>query len=201
METQTGHSLKLLGWRWLLGQIGYFSTQWVLSSFSRVRLFATPWIVVWQALLSTGILWATILGWVTMPSSRESSRPRDRSWVSYVSCIGRWVLYHWHQLWSPCSVDFLQFWFKCFEDKPGFFSCLILYLMVFLNRIPISLSFAAGSPRESGDFMSQTHFCAVWSAGTLLLQVELPAPLLQAMFEISFNLHSFFFFFFLNVLS
>ena len=41
-----------------------------------------------------GILWARILEWVTMPSSRGSSSPRDRTCVSYVSCIGRQVLYH-----------------------------------------------------------------------------------------------------------
>ena len=39
-----------------------------------------------------GILQARILEWVVMPSSRGSSPPRDRAHVSYVSCIGRWVL-------------------------------------------------------------------------------------------------------------
>ena len=29
-----------------------------------------------------------------MPSSRKSSRPRNRTHVSYISCIGRRVLYH-----------------------------------------------------------------------------------------------------------
>ena len=37
---------------------------------------------------------ARILEWVAMPSSRGSSRPRDQTHVSYVSCIGRQVLYH-----------------------------------------------------------------------------------------------------------
>ena len=36
-----------------------------------------------------GILQARILEWVAMPSSRGSSWPRDRTRVSYVSCIGR----------------------------------------------------------------------------------------------------------------
>ena len=35
-----------------------------------------------------GILQARILGWV------GSSRPRDGTGVSHVSCIDRWVLYH-----------------------------------------------------------------------------------------------------------
>ena len=43
-----------------------------------------------------GILQARMLEWVTMPSSRGSSQPRDWTWTcgSYVACIGRWVLYH-----------------------------------------------------------------------------------------------------------
>ena len=36
-----------------------------------------------------GILQARILEWIAMPSSRRSSRPRVRTRVSFVSCIGR----------------------------------------------------------------------------------------------------------------
>ena len=38
-----------------------------------------------------GIFQARILEWVVISFSRESSRPRDWTWVS---CIGRWILYH-----------------------------------------------------------------------------------------------------------
>ena len=41
-----------------------------------------------------GFLQARVLEWVAMPSFRESSRSRDWTPISYVSCIGRWVLYH-----------------------------------------------------------------------------------------------------------
>ena len=41
-----------------------------------------------------GLLQARILEWVPVPSSRGSSPPRSRTYVSYVSWIGRWVLYH-----------------------------------------------------------------------------------------------------------
>ena len=41
-----------------------------------------------------GILQARILEWIAMPSSRGSSQPRDQTHISYVSCIGRRVLYH-----------------------------------------------------------------------------------------------------------
>ena len=40
------------------------------------------------------ILQARILEWVAMPSSKGSSQPRDRTHVSYISCICGWVLYH-----------------------------------------------------------------------------------------------------------
>ena len=41
-----------------------------------------------------GILQERILEWVAMPSSRGSSRPRDQTCISYISCIGRQFLYH-----------------------------------------------------------------------------------------------------------
>ena len=50
-----------------------------------------------------GILQVRILEWVAIPSSRESSQPRARTHSSYVSCIGRWVFYHWHHLEAQVS--------------------------------------------------------------------------------------------------
>ena len=41
-----------------------------------------------------GILQARRVEWVAMPSSGGSSRPRDRTRISYMSCIGRQVLDH-----------------------------------------------------------------------------------------------------------
>ena len=41
-----------------------------------------------------GILQARILERAAMPSSSRSSWLRDWTWVSYVSCIDKWVLYH-----------------------------------------------------------------------------------------------------------
>ena len=66
----------------------------VLSPFSCVRVFVTPWTIAHKAPLSMGILQARTLESVAMPSSRGSLWPRDRTRVSYVSCTGRWVLYH-----------------------------------------------------------------------------------------------------------
>ena len=39
-----------------------------------------------------GIFQARILEWVAISFFRGSSWPRDQT---YVSCIGRWILYHW----------------------------------------------------------------------------------------------------------
>ena len=41
-----------------------------------------------------GIFQARILEWVAIPFSRGSSWPRNQTWVSWVSCIGMWILYH-----------------------------------------------------------------------------------------------------------
>ena len=41
-----------------------------------------------------GIFQAEILEWVAISFSRVSSRPRDRTCVSCISCIGRRILYH-----------------------------------------------------------------------------------------------------------
>ena len=48
-----------------------------------------------------GILQARTLEWVAMPFSRGSSQTRDQTHVSWVSCIGRWILYHQCHLGSP----------------------------------------------------------------------------------------------------
>ena len=54
------------------------------QSLSCVRLFVTPWTVARQAPLSMGFFQARILKCVAMPTFRESSQPRDQTWVSFV---------------------------------------------------------------------------------------------------------------------
>ena len=54
-----------------------------------------------------GIVQARLLERVALPSSRGSSPSRDRIHVSYVSYIGRWVLYHSYHLGSPFLWWFL----------------------------------------------------------------------------------------------
>ena len=51
----------------------------VLSRFSHVRLFVTPWTVACQTPLSMGILQARILEWIAICFSKGSSQPGD--WI------------------------------------------------------------------------------------------------------------------------
>ena len=54
-----------------------------------------------------GIFQASILEWVAISSFRGSSPPRDRTHVSYISCIGRRVLYRQCHLRSPDSLIYI----------------------------------------------------------------------------------------------
>ena len=67
---------------------------YMVNHFIRVHLFASLWTVAHQAPLSMGILQAKILQWVAIPFSGGIFLIRDRTCVSYVSCIGRHIVYH-----------------------------------------------------------------------------------------------------------
>ena len=47
------------------------------------------------------VLQARVLVWVSMPFSRGSSWLRNPSHISQVSCIGRWIPYHYGHLGKP----------------------------------------------------------------------------------------------------
>ena len=76
----------------------------MLIHFSCVWLSVTPWTVASQTPLSMGILQARILEWVAMPSSKQSSWPRDWTCIPYISCIGRQVLYQYCHLGRTTSL-------------------------------------------------------------------------------------------------
>ena len=77
----------------------YMQSVCMLSPFSRVQLFVTPWTVACQSPLSMGILQARILEWISMPSSRGSSWPGDQTCIS--------CLLHWQvaSLWLEPSMQ------------------------------------------------------------------------------------------------
>ena len=61
---------------------------------SQVWLLVTPWTAL-PGFSVHGISQARMLDWVSTSSSRASSWPRNQTCVSYVSCTGWWILYHW----------------------------------------------------------------------------------------------------------
>ena len=67
----------------------------LLSRFSHVQLFATPWNVAQQVPLSMGFSRQEYWSGVAMPSSRASSWPRDWTYISCNSCIADGVFYGW----------------------------------------------------------------------------------------------------------
>ena len=83
-----------LSWSVLLS----FGHLCVLSRFSCVWLFTTLWTVAHQASLSVGFFRQE--NWIDALLSKACPPPGDLPWhrgqthVSYVSCIGRWILYH-----------------------------------------------------------------------------------------------------------
>ena len=85
-------------------------SKWIcmLYHFSCVQLFCDPMDCSRPDSSVHGILKARILEWVAMHSSKGSSRSKDGTHVSYVSCIGRRALYHQHHLGSPKNVYSFQ---------------------------------------------------------------------------------------------
>ena len=77
---------------------------------------ATPWTVGSSV---HGIYQARILEWVAISFSRGSSWPRDQTFISWVSCIGRWILYHC----GTCATRYIVLKL----DQTGFKFCFCLY--------------------------------------------------------------------------
>ena len=53
-----------------------------------------PWTVGHQAPLSMGFSRQEYRSWLPFPSPGDLLRPRPRDRISYVSCVGRQILYH-----------------------------------------------------------------------------------------------------------
>ena len=65
----------------------YVPSKVKVKSLSRVRLFATPWIVDYWAPCIHRIFQAKVLEWVAISFSGGSSQPKDRTCVSHI--VGR----------------------------------------------------------------------------------------------------------------
>ena len=66
----------------------------VLSHFSRVKLFETLWTIACQGSSVHGDSPGKNTGVGCHALLQESFQLRDRTLIPFVSCIGRWVLYH-----------------------------------------------------------------------------------------------------------
>ena len=84
-----------------------------------------------------GTLQARILERGARPSSRGSPQPRDRTFISYVSFIGRRVLYHEHHLGIPHQQWYLALkitnLFLCHKTDPVTL-VVLTFLLQFLLR-------------------------------------------------------------------
>ena len=74
---------------WRLSLVTHMCAQ----SLIQVQLFVIPWTSD-QAPLSMGFSWQEYWSRLPFPTPEASSRPRDGTCISCVSCIVRWVLYH-----------------------------------------------------------------------------------------------------------
>ena len=75
-----------------------------------VQLFVTPCTVAGQALLSMGL--SRLEYWCGLPFPPPWDLS-DSDWtrLSCISCIGRWILYHWVTWEVPAMmVEFLKLW-------------------------------------------------------------------------------------------
>ena len=77
-----------------------------VQSLSHVQLFAAPQTSTPGSSVH-GILQVRILKWVVNSFSRGSSWLRDRNFISCISCIDKWILYHPCHLGSPVYIKHL----------------------------------------------------------------------------------------------
>ena len=91
----------------------------VLSHFKCVWLFVTLWTVACQAPLSMEFFRQEY--WSGLPFSAPGDLPDSgiKPTISYVSCIGKWILYHW-TTWGALSIseyDLIWHWGHCQGNK------------------------------------------------------------------------------------
>ena len=83
-----------------------------------------------------GISQARILEWIAIPFFRGSSRSRDQT-QTLVSCIGRWVLYHW-ALGKPQSPNFVGFYPQLSLET--LFSCSFLVQATLISPLTTAVA-------------------------------------------------------------
>ena len=95
-----------------------YSGLWLLTECVHAQLLSRVWLFVSPMDCSPpgssvhGISQARILEWVAISFSTASSQPWDRTHISSISCIGRWILYHWvsREVWLPSTLPLNHLW-------------------------------------------------------------------------------------------
>ena len=131
--------------------LGIFSVQLdcharVLSHISCLQLFWEPIHCSPSGSSVHGFLQARILEWVVMPSSRESSWPRDQTCISYVSWTGRWILHHC-ATWETQFVYIAYSTCRLLSNYQG--SCKLLMSSLAAVKLEWSMPFKT-TPSERG---------------------------------------------------
>ena len=129
----------------MLYQIIYTGTR-MLSHFSRVQLFLTPWTIPRQAPLSMGFSRQEY--WSGLPCPPPGIFPTQGSThVSYISCTGRQILYHECHLGSPIYTGINYMYVFIYTETnilPSIFTLTVsnslayLYPLHFLSTVIIT---------------------------------------------------------------
>ena len=114
-----------------------------VKSLSRARLFVTPWIVACTKLLHPWDFQGTsVLEWVAISFSRESSQPRDWTQVSHIvdRCFTVWATREVDlcMLSYPCNPGMGPIWLQymihllyCWIQFASFFFVFFFFLRIF----------------------------------------------------------------------
>ena len=136
-----------------------------------------------------GIFQARILEQVTISYSRASSWLRDLTRISWVSCIGRWILYLW-ATWKDCKYIHVHTMYPLPFGLPshsGHHNALsrvphaIQYVLIsYLYRVSIcicvNLSLPIASPTPICSLVSM-YFFSISVSLIYALQIRSPIPL------------------------
>ena len=96
-----------------------------------------------------GISQARKLEWVAISPSKRSSWPRDQTLISWVSCFGRRILYHWDFPTWESLLSVQKFYF------PLYFSCTC-------HENPITGQLKGRIPNVSTDLLGLQPQFAFW---------------------------------------
>ena len=93
------------------------------------------------------IFQARILEWVAVSFSRRSSQPRDQTRISYNSCIGKQILYHWAG-WEVPIIYLFQIAgfpnsFLYNKQKPQMMHCIQLQVSLVSFKLEVSSLFSS----------------------------------------------------------